>query len=166
MRGVDAGANGPAKKGGFAVRLLALSVVAIAVVTAGPAIAGPATEALGRCLTMSSTGGDRIALVRWVYLAMSAHPEVGGASSSERRKDVLTAAGASVQRLLTQACRAEARAAIQQDGPAALGQAFKAFGRVAMTELMADPKVLGELAAIQSFVDEKRLSEAFGPPPK
>jgi hypothetical protein len=57
---------------------IACAVLAAAVLLSGsaPAFAGPAGDALGKCLTESSTGKDRIIFVRWMFVAFSQHPDL------------------------------------------------------------------------------------------
>lgn len=135
-----------------------------------PAFAGPASDAFGRCLVQSSTGRDRLNLVRWIFAAMAQHPEVKALSSltPQQRMGYARDAGATVERLLTKDCRAESVAAIREGGPVAFQQAFQLFGQTAVQELITDPAVQGEFAGLANSMDKDALEslakEAAGKP--
>lgn len=137
--------------------ILALAVFSMA----SAAQAGPAVDAFGKCLVQSSTGKDRIAFIRWMYAAMSAHPDVRSTSaiSPELRNEISAQAGAVMDRLVLNDCHAQAVAAVREGGATAVASSFEVFGRVAMTELMADPSVGKELNALSSHIDEARWNQ-------
>lgn len=62
--------------------LTKLVTIAFAVIITTPALAGPYTDALGSCLADNTTGKDRKELARWIFVAMSAHPEMRDLSNT------------------------------------------------------------------------------------
>jgi hypothetical protein len=138
-----------------------LAAVAIAIGFANVAQAGPATDAFGKCLVQSSTGKDRTVFVQWFFAALSANPNVKdfATSTKEQREAVTRQTVAVFQRLVLVDCRAEAIAAIRQDGTQALSSSFEVFGRAAAVELMSDPAVQKEMNGLSDYADNQKLGE-------
>lgn len=86
-----------------------------AVLMSGPAIAGPASDALGTCMIDFLNGKERKELGKWIFFAMSAHPEISQFSnvSSELRNESDEYIGSLVTRLLVKDCLAEAKIALK-----------------------------------------------------
>jgi hypothetical protein len=128
----------------------------------GAARASPETDAFGKCLIQSSTGADRTVFVQWVFAAMSMHPDVQalGTVAPDKRAAIDAKMADVMQRLVLVACRTEAVAAYRQDGPqVAMSTSFETFGRVAASDLFADPKVTAEVASLTSYFDAARWGE-------
>src|SRR3982751_4847671 len=74
-------ACGPALRLGLlrnspAMNLLRIALLAASTLGALPAIAGPASQSLGTCLADNTSGRDRKELAKWIFVAMSAHPDM------------------------------------------------------------------------------------------
>ncbi len=129
-----------------------------------PAFAGPFTDDLSKCLVSQTTLNDKEVLVRWIFSTMALHPTVSGMASVKEQdrvqytKDV----AALFERLLTNTCMVEAQKAVKFEGITAFETSFKIFGELAMTDLMADPKVSKSTSEIASYLDAAKLKAVFG----
>lgn len=145
-------------------RALAHMAMAVACLTAASgAMATPEVDALGNCIAERTTGKDRKDLAQWLFVAMSAHPEMkaiskvdpaAGEATSRRTGELLT-------RLLTDACRDETKAALKAGGTNAIQAAFTTLGKLAMQELTADKDVAAAMSALERHLDRKKF-EALG----
>jgi hypothetical protein len=147
-------------------RIKPLKQVALALACAvlcTSAVAGEAAAALGSCLADKTTGKDRRELARWVYLAMSEHPDMKRLSSipGDAKEDALKVTGALVTRLLAEDCAAQAREAIKREGPGSFTDAFGVLGRLAMQELMTNADVSAAFSGIGKYADRKKLDAAL-----
>ncbi|WP_374586629.1 hypothetical protein [Ideonella dechloratans] len=127
------------------------------------AVAGPTAEALSSCMADSSTGKDRKELARWIFVAMSSHPELKGlttitpADREASDKDIARLA----TRLLTESCSKQAQAAMSAEGNTALEAAFGMLGQLAMQELMADPGVKVSFSSYTKYLDRAKFEAVF-----
>ncbi|MBL8306381.1 MAG: hypothetical protein JNM33_06770 [Rubrivivax sp.] len=146
-------------------RMKRCMAAALLTFTCVAACAGPSALALGKCLTDNTSGKERKALARWIFIAMAAHPEIKqlSAATPDDLEQASRATGALFTRLLAESCPAEMRAALQNEGAQAMQSAFSTLGQVAMQELMTDASVNAAIAGFERFVDGKRL-EAIGSP--
>ena len=121
--------------------------------------ASPQVEALGRCVADSTTGKDRKDLARWLFVAMSAHPEMKSLANvpGDAVEEVSRVAGALFTRLLADSCPAQVKAAVQSGGGAAIQAAFNVLGQLAMQELMTDKDVAGTMAILERHLDKQKL---------
>lgn len=144
-----------------------LTLVAVLIglqVTASSAIAGPATDALVNCVADNTTGKDRKDMARWIFVVMSAHPEIQKLSnvSETDREQVDRTMAAIATRLLTENCQAQAKLAMQTEADSApLQTAFGEIGKLAMQELMSNPVVSSATESFGKYLDEDKLSAAF-----
>ena len=127
------------------------------------AIAGPAADALSSCIADSSTGKERKELARWIFVAMSVHPELKGLStiSNPTREETDQKIAQLATKLLTDNCAKEAKAALSTEGNASFEAAFGALGRLAMQELMADPAVNASFSNYTKYLDRTRFEAIF-----
>lgn len=126
--------------------------------------AGPAADAVGACLANSTTGKDRVNLARWVFAAMTKHPEVSNISNlaPEKLEEINMTNGKLLTRLLSEDCRNEIKIATDLEDPAAIKSAFESLGRLAMLELMSNPAVGAEFTSgLSKYVDMKKIQEAL-----
>jgi hypothetical protein len=137
-------------------------VLVSALLVNGGAWATPATDALGRCLTDSTTGKDRKDLATWIFVAMSTHPELATiAKASPADADAAhRTVGALVTRLLADACPSETRAVVQSEGARGMGAAFEHLGRIAMQELITNEQVAANIGAFERYLDKPRIDRA------
>lgn len=141
-------------------RLAGLVAVSLLTATAATtAFADSTIEAVGTCLTDSTTGKDRKDLIKWIFVAVSKHPELSELSSvaPEVEETVNRRLGELFTRLVAQDCPTEIAAMVKAHGPASLSQPFEVLGKVAMQELMTHPNVAASLAALDRYVDQSRL---------
>jgi len=134
-----------------------------AIAPASPAMASPAGEALSLCLADNTTGRDRKDLARWIFLAMSAHPEIRNISnvSQAQRDDINRGMGKIITKLLTERCPAQARSAMEREGSGALQTAFGVVGQLAMQELMSNPEVTASVGEYVKYIDQGRMNSVF-----
>ena len=127
------------------------------------AAAGIFTDDFSRCLVRSATPEDRQALLRWLFLAAAANPALDGlVEVSETNRDVFNRAAASVfNRLLLDACRADAVAAIRNEGVGAVEAGFRTLGELAGREMMNTPQGRAHMAELDRFLDTNGM-EALG----
>jgi len=121
--------------------------------------ASPQVEALGRCVADSTTGKDRKDLARWLFVAMSAHPEMKSISNvpDSETEEVSRVAGALFTRLLADSCPTQVKAAVQSGGPMAIQAAFTVLGQLAMQELMTDKDVARTMGILERHIDRQKL---------
>jgi hypothetical protein len=144
------------------MRMKAFAAVALLISSA--AHAGPYSDDLAKCLVSSTSKEDRIALVRWMFAAASAHPAVASiAKVSPKTMDEANAStGALFMRLLTDSCKDKAKTALQYEGPATMQTSFTVLGQVAATEMFSSPEVKQAMAGLEKHVDPKKLQELTG----
>ena len=140
-----------------------LPVLAIAALPIAGAYSGPYTDDLSRCLVEQTTEEDRIALVTWMFTAAALHPAVTSIASvsDEQVEQANAQMGSMVIRLLTEACRDEARKAMKYEGEATFQTSFEVLGRVAGQELFQSPEVASALGDLQKHIDEDKLKAAL-----
>jgi hypothetical protein len=126
---------------------------------ATPSFAGSNFELLERCFANSTTGKNRIDLMRWMYAAIASHPELIDISavSSVKQEEINKAAGALFERLLINECSKEVKVIIQSDDRKAFTAAFKSLMKLSMQELIG-PVAEENIAGIMKFVDPKKLN--------
>lgn len=128
-----------------------------------PAIAGPDAAALTSCLSDSTSGKDRKDLAKWVFAAMSTHPEIREfANVADRVRDQTSnTMGVLVTRLLSEDCAKQTQAAIKNEGATAMQTAFRALGGLAMQELMSNPDVSASFSTFEKYMDRKKIEAAI-----
>ena len=153
-------------------RLRLIAAVCLAVFTCSAperVAAGPYADDMAKCLVKSASPEDRTLLVKWIFSAISLHPDLASMSAiSTQQRDALTkSAGALFQRLLLESCQSETQQAVQNEGPQTIQYAFQILGQVATRGLMTDPHVLEGMKSLGKGLDEERLKTLLTPgPPK
>lgn len=143
-------------------RMLTLVLFAFA---GNVAFAQAPASPLASCLADNTSGKDRKELARWVFLAMSVHPEIrqfASPNAAAAQAASNKAMAETVTRLITVACVAESRAAYQQGGGNAIQTAFQTLGQLAMQEIMTDPTVGATMGAFERHIDHNRFRDVFG----
>lgn len=145
----------------IAVALVAI-IISSAIATTS-AIAGPATDALGTCLSDNTTGKERKDLARWIFVGMSAHPDMQGlVNITEANREELNRMMASIiTRLITENCKSQAKLAIEKEGAESFQDAFGAIGKLAMQELMSNPEVNSSFTNYSKYLDSNKINSAF-----
>lgn len=151
-------------------KILLIAAGALAVLAAcGPASAQDTP--LGKCLVDSSTGKDREAFMKWMFLALAANPSVKSMTTitEAQKADIDRDAAAVMDRLMLKDCRPQAVEALRSGGPSAIEQSFGTFGRIAMTDLMGNPDVKAVLEGLGNYIDKdgwEALGKEAGSPGK
>lgn len=141
----------------------AMAVLLSCAAAFAPAHAGEAADALSECLTKSATPEDRRDLVRWIFSAIAAHPDLDGLTrvDSAQREQAEVAAAAVFERLLAQDCPAQSRQAILQEGMEGYGAAFKTLGEIAMTDVVTHGDVQQRMTGMVERIDSQRVIQAL-----
>jgi hypothetical protein len=131
------------------------------------AVAGPFNDALAVCLVKSTSEQDRTVLMRWVFAAMAAHPQVSdlGRVSKEEGDRLNREVAALFWTLVSDRCATETRDAVKYEGTDAISSSFEVLGKVAMQGLMADTAVNAYMAQMATHLDEAKMKALFAPPP-
>ena len=140
------------------------AVLAIALLLAAPALrASESTDGLATCLTGATPKDDRRVLVRWIYSAMSVHPDLRDVSAIDdpRRAGLEADAAKVMERLIADDCATHVRAVLLSDGTDGFSTAFEALGRIAMQDFLEQPDVQRASTAIGSRIDQKRVMKAL-----
>jgi len=147
--------------------MLRLAAFSLAAALAAPAFASPTSDALDNCLVDKSTGRDRKDLARWIFVAVSSHPDMQDlfALSPQMRETANKSAADVIMRLVTVECVEQARASAAVDGGATWEKAFGKLGEVAMKELTTNPAVTTSFEDPVKYMDRAQLMKVFGPKP-
>lgn len=145
------------------IKAILSSFALSAIVMPAISFAGPAADALASCVADNTSGKDRKDLAKWVFVAMSAHPEIKPLSkASDAVKESLDKNLASLAtKLITQSCRAEAHQAFSTEGEKSFEFAFHALGRLAMQELTTNPAVSASFSNYVKYLDRSKFEAAF-----
>ena len=139
------------------------AVLAAGLPLASGAFAGPAGDALQACLDNATTSEDHLILDRWIFAIISLHPGVASMSTvtDAQREDINKKAGALVTRLMAVDCAPQLHAAITKEGTDAVDDAFGNLGKVAMRDLMSDPKVHDGASGLAGYLDMDKIKAAM-----
>ncbi len=134
------------------------ATVMLTALSSPPAVAGPESDGLSRCLVDNASPKDQAALVRWMFMAMSANPSLQGMANIKpaERDEQNKAMAAVFERLVLTDCRREYVATAKADGPAAIREAFRVMGERAAAQLMSDPASTKELEGFAAHLDEEK----------
>ena len=125
--------------------------------------ASPNTDALARCLSDNTSGKDRKDLAKWIYLAISAHPEIGifGKAGPKEVEEVQRNMGVLFTRLVAEQCAPQMTAVAQSEGMEGFKIAFENLGRLAMQELMSNQDVNVSLSGFTRYIDKEKVERAI-----
>lgn len=121
------------------------------------------SDALSTCLADNTNGKERKALARWIFISISAHPEiqdVANVPDQKRTKSNKDMANL-VMKLLTESCVAQTKAAVKADGQEALQSSFKTLGGLAMQEIMTNQNVTSAISDYAKLLDGKKLNSVL-----
>jgi len=120
-------------------------------------LSGPATDRLSVCIVEHTSQEDIISLVRWIFIAVAAHPDVNDLSDfsdiAETKADVEVAR--IFQKLMTKDCVEEVKTALIIDGDVAIEASFTILGKVATESLMDNQNVIERTQGFIPYVDPK-----------
>jgi hypothetical protein len=125
--------------------------------------AGEAGEALSKCLSDATTQDDRRALVRWIFSAIAAHPDLKEFTTIDaaRREQIESESAAVFERLIVKDCTAQTRLALMQEGTEGFQTAFKTLGELAMGGVVEDAQVQAGMAQLGERIDKQRVFQAL-----
>jgi len=128
-----------------------------------PAVAGPFADDLSACLTDSTSQTDRTALIQWIFAAVSVHPDLNQlVQVTETERTQIEQQAANIfQRLLTEDCDVEAKAAFVNEGINGVQDSFGTLGIIAAEGLFENPAVISGLTNIANYVDLQTLGETL-----
>ena len=121
------------------------------------------SQQLASCFTDSLNGRERKELAKWIFVAISTHSTLepyANISTADRDSTDLFTANL-ITRLMTQDCPNQVKFAMKQHGSAALVNAFKLVGEVAMQELMNDANVNRSISGFERYLDEDKFKQVF-----
>lgn len=150
-------------------KALTISVLAMAPLVASlPAVAGPYADELSKCLVRSTGDEEKRSLVKWIFSAVALHPDVADiATVTPTQRNEMTRNTAKLfEKLLTESCRTEVRAAVQYEGSQTIGASFQILGQVAARELFSNPGVAAQMGELAKHIDHKKMAEAMGQQPR
>lgn len=121
------------------------------------------SDPVGTCLTDNTSGRDRKELVRWIFVAISQHPDISGLSAVDdvAKQTASEQAGRLLTRLIAEDCATEIRALVRENGPNAISKPFEFLGMVAMQELMNHPNVGGFVGELDKYSDQQKIQQAL-----
>ncbi len=122
------------------------------------ASAGIYTDDLSRCVVQASSAADQSVLVRWMFGAVSANPDIADmVKVTDAQRDETTRAFAAIsERLILQDCRKQAILAVKYEGTSAFEAAFATLGQVAGRGLMSSPEASKQLSKLDTYLDDQK----------
>ena len=142
-----------AGKGDFMTgrRWIMAGSAAALMMSAMPAQAGVFGDSLARCLVTAAKEEDRSAIMKWLFAAMAANPQIAPmAKVTPADREDLTRRFAQIsERLLTDDCRSETVQALRNEGPGVIEAGFRVLGEAAMRGLMSDPATSAALGGAE-----------------
>lgn len=143
------------------MRRMAWILVAVATLSTWPAFAraGTYSDQLAQCLIRATTPADQKLVVRWAFATMALDPDVAqmAAITPAQRDAINRQAGALVTSLLVQSCRDPVQQTLMFEGVTGAQAAFEAWGRWAITGLVAEPHVAQGMGALLQYLDMGQL---------
>jgi len=135
------------------------ALVGVALLAASSANAGLYGDDMSRCLVEKTTKEERIALVRWMFVAAAAHPAVAdiakiGSDELDKSNKLL---GELMTTLLADRCKEQTKKAVKYEGPAAIQLGFQVLGQVAGSDLFSSPEVAKGMAGLEKYIDKQKL---------
>ena len=132
----------------------------IVVFCTNASLSGPFTDDLTRCLIVNTTERDKIALINWMWFAMSVHPDIAknmGSQILDEEKEMADKKVAYIiSNLFLEKCKDETSKAFKYEGNEAIGS-FKPLGEISMLTLMQNKKVEDSLADYAKFLHPNLL---------
>src|SRR5690242_16613552 len=117
-------------------RHLVITLAAFVTLTLLPsgASAGPFADDMSKCFVNATSAADKAQLVRWIFSVASLHPALSGIAnvSDAQRSEMNRNMAQLIEHLLTGTCAAASKAALKNEGPAAMSAAFQVLGQSAM----------------------------------
>jgi len=136
-----------------------LAVLATLLCAPRPTLAGPYADDMAKCMVNATSPADRTLLVKWLFSLVTLHPDLQSmaAVTPKQRDELARQAAALLQRLLTESCQKETRAALHNEGQQTIEYAFTVLGQVAGRGMMGDPRVAAGARDVEKYLDEKKI---------
>jgi len=131
-----------------------------------PLHAGVYGDDLTRCVVSSASAEEKLGLVEWMFFAIALNPTIAPLADipPERRDAADRSTARLFEKLLTESCVEQARAAVKYEGNTAIGEAFKLLGQVAAQEMFANPAVSKGAERFAEHIDTAKMAKALGLP--
>ncbi len=102
-------------------------------------------------------------MAKWVFMGIAVHPDMQGLSTitPENRDSMDRLMGNLVTRLMTENCKSQVKWALSSEGNPSLKAAFESIGKLAMQELMTNPKVYDSFNSYSKYLDNNKFNAAF-----
>ena len=138
------------------------ALVALSTTLSAPALAGVYGDDATRCIVKSASDADQLLLIKWIYSAISRHPELKPFAQPQQagaQAALDEGVAQTVSRLLSKDCRKEVIAALRYEGTEFLPQSFRAIGEVAMVGIMSNAEVENGLGTWADQLDTDALAD-------
>jgi len=147
------------------MRLFVSVIVAMLLFLPQAARAQSAPNPLGECIKDNTTGKDRKLVARWMFMAMSAHPDIQGLSTvtEAARTETDKQVAALMSRLISVNCAGQVIALGKKERKARIEEGFGSLGEVAMLELMSNQNVATSINNYTQFLDFSKLKDLLQP---
>ena len=141
------------------MRKFLVSLLVLSALVTQPVNAAAYADAMGRCLMDRASQKDKTDLMRWMFANAALHPDVASVATvaPELRQEIDRTAGLLIQRLVFDSCRSESGAALRNEGPAAMQQAFQMLAQLIGDTLVANPAVGQGSANVLRYMDVSRF---------
>ena len=139
-------------------KTIRIAAFAVGIAFGLPAAAQSPADVFANCMIDTLNGKQRKNLAKWIFLSMSAHPEIkpyANASASDIDQSDRYI-GRLITRLLTVDCPNELRAAAKSD-PQAVEKAFQLVGKIAMQELTTNQATMRALTNYIRYADQAKI---------
>jgi hypothetical protein len=148
------------------LRTAAAFTLAVALGSVTAAHAGPYADEFSKCLGAKMSDADRTTAAVWLFEEMSANPALKPMTNvtEAQRADARKAAAAMVQRVVTEDCRAQAAAALRNEGGGVLMRPFFEQGQASIGLLVRDPAVTAGMQQISQYLDVAKLAAIMRDP--
>lgn len=116
---------------------------------------------LAQCISLSTTGKDRLVTARWLATSMASAPLLADALSvnTGKKREIDIAMGALFTRLFTVDCRAEAAPLFKNRDTLGIEAASGRLGEIAMKELMSDPVAMVAIVEYAKYADNDAFAK-------
>lgn len=147
-------------------RALTATAFVLALTASGAAHAGPYADDVAKCFQTKMNDADRTSVVVWLFAELSANPALKPMTniSEAQLTDARKSFAAASQRLITEDCRAQAAAALRNEGGGVLLGTLGAVAQASIGFAMRDPAVVGNMQQIGQYFDTAKLAAIMTDP--
>ena len=125
--------------------------------------AAPKLESVKQCIRDKTTSKDKKDFAKWIFITMSAHPEIQDfslvTSDSKNKSDQIMAN--LIQSLFINKCRGEIQELITEFGASSTELVYEFIGELAMDEILTNPKVIENLQGFSKYIDKEKFEKLF-----